>query len=218
MMKPLVERYLSSLPALHRHETARDIGMHPPTGVVEKQVRRGLDPKSQVSIVFTGPFQNDEMHRVVIRAMAQALSGILHSTLREELGGTYGVSVEPRFTNRPTAEYRITISFGCDPTRTESLVRTAFQLIEQFKNIGPSYDQVAAERAALGRDFETNSQRNGYLLDRILFKYEYHEDVEDVFNMRRFYDQLTAPMLRDAARTYLDTKRYVKVTLLPEAK
>src|SRR6185295_10722537 len=103
-------------------------------------------------------------------------------------------SVEPRFTNRPTAEYRLTISFGCDPTRTESLVKTAFQLIEQFKTTGPSEGQFADERAALVRDFETNSQRNRYLLDRLLFKYEYHEDVDDVFNMRRFYDRLTAPM------------------------
>jgi zinc protease len=215
---PLVERYLGSLPSLHRQETARDIGMHPPTGVVEKQLRRGIEPKSRVSIAFTGPFQNDEAHRVLVRAMAETLSGNLQSTLREELGGTYGVSVEPHFTNRPTAEYRLTISFGCDPTRTESLVKTAFQLIEQFKTTGPSEGQFADERRALVRDFETNSQRNRYLLDRMLFKYEYHEDVDDVFNMRRFYDRLTAPMLREAAQTYLDPNRYVKVTLLPEAR
>jgi hypothetical protein len=42
--------------------------------------------------------------------------------------------------------------------------------------------------------------------------------VADVFNMRAFYDPLTAPMLRDAARMYLDPRRYVEVTLLPEAK
>jgi len=44
------------------------------------------------------------------------------------------------------------------------------------------------------------------------------EDVRDIVNMRPFYDQLTAPMLRDAARAYLDTTRYVKVTLLPETR
>ena len=53
-MKPLVERYLGSLPALRRSETAKDVGMRPPAGVVERQVRSGIDPKSQVSIVFTG--------------------------------------------------------------------------------------------------------------------------------------------------------------------
>jgi zinc protease len=217
-IKPLVERYLGSLPALHRNETAKDVGMHPPTGIVEKQVRKGIEPKSQVSIVFTGPFQNDEMHRVVVGAMAETLSGNLLRTLREDLGGTYGVSVEPRFGKLPNEEYRLTISFGCDPARTESLVRTTFQLIEQFKRTGPSDGQVADTRAALSRDFETNSQRNDYLLNRLLFKYEYNEDVNDVFNMRPFYDQLTAPVLRDAARAYLDTNRYVKVTLLPETR
>ena len=49
---------------------------------------------------------------------------------------------------------------------------------------------MADARAALVRDFETNSQRNDYLLNRILFKYEYGEDVKDVFNMRPYYDQV----------------------------
>ena len=91
-------------------------------------------------------------------------------------------------------------------------------MIDEFKSDGPSERQVADARAALMRDFETNSQRNDYLLNRMIFKYEYGEDVKDVFNMRPFYDQLTAPMLRDAARTYLDTNRYVQVTLLPETR
>jgi zinc protease len=217
-MKPLVERYLASLPALHRNESPRDVGIHPPAGVVEKQVRKGVDPKSQVSIVFSGPFQNDELHRVVARAMAETLSGDLHRTLREDLGGTYDVSVEPTFSKRPTEEYQLTISFGCDPARTESLVRTTFQLIDRFKTNGPSEGQVSDGRAALLRDFETNSQRNDYLLSRLLFKYEYGEDIREVFNMRPIYDQLTVPLLRDAARTYLNTNRYVEVTLLPETK
>jgi zinc protease len=217
-MKPLVERYLGSLPALNRHETVKDVGPHPPKGIVEKQLRKGIEPKSQVSIVFTGPFQNDEMHRVVAGTMAEILSGNLFSVLRQDLGGTYGVSVEPRFTKRPTEEYRLSVSFACDPARTESLVRIAFQLIEQFKRTGPTDRQVADARAALLRDFETNSQRNGYLLNRMLFKYEYGEDVKEVFSLPQFYDQLTPEALRDAARTYLDTNRYVEVTLLPETK
>jgi len=217
-MKPLVERYLGSLPSLRRSEVVKDVGIHPPEGVIEKQVRSGIEPRSQVSIVFSGPFQNDEMHRVVANAMAETLAGNLQRTLREELGGTYGVSVQPSFTKRPTEEYRFTVSFACDPARTESLVTAAFQVIERFKTYGPSAGQVTDTRSALVRDFETNSQRNDYLLNRILFKYEYGEDVKDIVNMRPFYDQLNAPMLRDAARAYLDTNRYVKVTLLPETR
>ena len=215
-MKPLVERYLGSLPSLHRNETVKDVGMHPPGGVVDKVVRSGIEPRSQVSIVFTGPFQDDEQHRVIVSAMAETLAGDLQRTLREDLGGTYGVSVEPNFTKRPTQEYRITISFACDPARTDTLVSAAFRVIDRFRLFGPTPSQVADARAGLTRDFETNSQRNEYLLNRILFKYEYGEDVKDVFDMRPYYDQISVAALRDAAQMYLNTDRYVKVTLLPE--
>jgi zinc protease len=217
-MKPFVERYLASLPALHRNEAAKDVGIRPPAGIVEREVRKGIEPKSQVSIVFTGSFQNDEMNRLTLRAMAEMLSGNLQRTLREELGGTYGVSVEPRFTQRPTATYRIAISFACDPARTESLTRTTFELIEAFRRDGPSEGQVADTRAALMRDFETNSQENRYLLSRLAYSYQYGEAVEAVFNIGPSVDRLTAALIQEAARTHLDTRRYVEVTLLPEVR
>ena len=84
-LKPLVERYLASLPALYRNETPKDVGVDPPEGVVEREVRSGIEPKSQVSIVFSGAFENDELNRVVARAMAESLAGNLQRTLRRIL-------------------------------------------------------------------------------------------------------------------------------------
>ena len=109
--------------------------------------------------------------------MAESLADNLQRTMREDLGETYGVSVAPSFTKRPREEYRLTISFACDPARTESLTRAAFQVIDQCKRNGPSAGQILDARTALIRDFETNSQRNAYLLDQILYKYEYCECV-----------------------------------------
>jgi zinc protease len=215
-MKPLVERYLASLPSLRRNEMARDVGMHPPSGVVTRQVVSGIEPRSQVSIVFTGAFQNDEAHRAAVRLMGETLSGNLQRTLREDLGGTYGVSVESNFTKRPTEEYRVTISFACDPARTDALIKATFQVIDTFKTLGPSNAQIADGRLALARDFETNVRQNEYLLNRLLYKYEYGEDVGEVFDMQPVYSQLTPALIRDAARVYLNTNRYVQVTLMPQ--
>ena len=47
---------------------------------------KGIKPKSQVGVVFTGPFQNNERNRVIFRAMANTLGGNLQRTLREEHG------------------------------------------------------------------------------------------------------------------------------------
>ena len=42
--------------------------------------------------------------------------------------------------------------------------------------------------------------------------------MAEVFNQRPFQELLTSPGIRDAAREYLNTNRYVQVTLRPETK
>lgn len=215
-MRPFVEQYVASLPSLSRSEAARDVGMETPVGVVEEEVRSGIAPRSEVSIVFSGPFENDEAHRVVARAMTESLAGNLQGRLREDMGGTYSVRVVPGFTKLPSGEYRVTINFSCDPTRTDALVDAAFRVIADFKRTGPTRGQVMDARAALARDFETNSQQNAYLLNRMVTKYEFGEDVTEVFDVEPIYAQVTVRALRDAARAYLNTDRYVQVTLRPD--
>jgi zinc protease len=136
--------------------------------------------------------------------------------LREDLGGTYGVSVRARYEKEPQSRYTVTIDFACDPTRTDELVQALFKALERFRQSGPTRGQVVDERLALQRDFETSSRDNAYLLNQLAFKYQNREDVTDVFDMRMYYDALTPVAVRDAAKMYLDPSRYVKVTLMPE--
>ena len=75
--------------------------------------------------------------------MAALLSGDLNRTLREDLGGTYGISVVPNFTKFPREEYSLAINFGCDPGRMQELIKVAFKVIDDFKENGPSASRVA---------------------------------------------------------------------------
>ena len=69
------------------------MGVRFPSAVVREEVKKGKDPASQTVISFFGDAGKDEyeMHRV--RAAANVLSIRLREILREELSGTYGVSV-----------------------------------------------------------------------------------------------------------------------------
>src|SRR5258707_11542576 len=57
MLKPFVETYVASLPATRARETWRDAGIALPTGVVEKTIEKGIAPKSEVTIILSGPFE-----------------------------------------------------------------------------------------------------------------------------------------------------------------
>ena len=217
-MKPLVERYLASLPATGRKETWKDTGMRYAKGVIERRVEKGLEPQSRAALVFTGPFQYTQDERVAIRALGDVLEARLRETLREDLGGTYGVNVSASYAKIPVGEYSMSISFSADPTRTDELLAAAMAQIELLKMEGPSEMQVADAKAKLSRDFETNMKENGYLVGQLSVKYQYGEDLATLFELDDYYGRLTQAALQKAANTYLDTKNVVKVVLVPEKK
>ncbi|MEO6224134.1 MAG: insulinase family protein [Vicinamibacterales bacterium] len=215
-LRPLVEKYLASLPSTGRKETWRDIGVREPETVVEREVKKGIEPKSQTAIMFTGPMQYNQEQRVAIRAMADILQTRLRETLREELGGTYSVSAGASYENKPRETYQVSVGFGSDPSRTAALGKRVFEEIEAFKSRGPTEKQVSDVKAAMLRDFENNIKQNAYVLSQTALKYQNGEAPETLLKVPSYYENLSVEKIKAAANTYLNTKRYVKVVLLPE--
>ena len=217
-IKPLVEKYLGSLPSIHRKESWKDVGVRPPADVVVKKVEKGVEPKSLSAIAFTGPFEYDQTHRVAIRAMAEILGRRLLETIREDLGGTYSINANANYEKIPNPSYSITITFGSSPDRTDTLIKRVFQEIELLKTNGPTDQQVSDEKEALLREFETNSKLNNFLLTQISARYENGEDPAAVWRISEYYQKIDKAMIQEAAKTYLNTNRYVEVMLFPEKK
>ena len=165
-IRPLVEQYLGGLPSTGRHQTWKDVGIKPPAGVIKKTVMKGLEPKSQAAIVFTGPFEYNGANRLALRTLAMTLQGNLRDALREEMGGTYGVSVSSSATRIPEQTYTINIGFGCDPARTDELVAAAWREIENFKQMMLNERQMGEIRQQMMRDYETNIRENEFVLSQ----------------------------------------------------
>jgi zinc protease len=217
-IKPLVEQYIGSLPATHAHETWRDVGVTPPAGVVTRTVEKGIEPKSDVAIVFSGPFEYDDAHRLALRAMALVLQSRLSDAIRQQLGGTYSITAVASVGKVPRPEYTVRIDWTCDPTRAADLTERVFQEIQSVRDTRLTRSQMGLVRAALLRDFEADSQDNGYLLDRIAERYADGEaaDVASIWSLPDRLGALTADAIQQAARSDLNPDRYVMVTLVPQ--
>ena len=120
----------------------------------------------------------------------------------------------------PRPQYTVTIEWACDPARTASLVKRVFDEIEFVKTTALTNDQVRRLRALLQRNLEQDTQDNGYLLNQIAQRYA-DGDAAHVGAVLEQADEiatLTGEQVQEAAKTYLDTANYVKVTLMPETK
>jgi zinc protease len=213
-IKPFVETYIASLPATQTHETWRDLGIAAPTGVIEKTIEMGIAPKSQVAIVFSGPFEYDAAHKLALRTMTLLLQARLFDSIRQELGGTYSITATPGATKFPRSEYSVRIEWTCDPARTATLVQRVFEEIDALKAAYISRDQMTRIREALLRDYELDSQDNGYFLNELARRYA-DGDVAGAGNLPDQIAALNGAAIQQAAQTYLNTSNYVKVTLMP---
>jgi len=215
-IRPLVETYLGGLPSIHREESWRDLNIDPPAGVIRKEVRKGLEAQSQTRIVFTGPFDYTPENRLGMRVLTGALEIRLRELIREELGGTYGVSVSGNYEKEPEARYSVRISFGSDPARVEELVGAVFEEIEAFRTEGPTSEELQAATEQERRSRETNRQENRWWVAQLRFADQYGSDPRFLLD-ESLLAGVSAETIQRDARRYLRTDNYVQVTLFPEA-
>ena len=217
-IEPLVRTYLGGLPAVGREESWRNVGMESPTGVIEKAVYRGIEPKSQSRLMFSGPFEFDGWrNNFEFDAMTTVLEIKLRKVLREDLAGTYGVWVSGGVTHYPEKEYQISLGFGCDPERVDELTEIIFTQIDSLKNYGIGEDYITKVVEIERRSHEVNLKENGFWISSLESADLHGLDPRRVLRYPEMVDSLTVEAVKQAAQRYFDTKNYVRVVLYPEA-
>src|SRR5438552_1883375 len=93
-------------------------------------------------------------------------------TWRRRSPSTRRASPTPAMTKYPKPEYSLRIDWTCDPERASALVQRVFQEIDLVRGTLLPPDRIMRLRELLLREFEQNSQENGYLLNVISRRYE----------------------------------------------
>ncbi|MDP9347798.1 MAG: insulinase family protein [Gemmatimonadota bacterium] len=215
-LRPLVETWLAGLPSTGRKETHRDVGMRSPRGVVRKTVRRGVEPKGRTQLFFTGsvPFSRDSLR--VINALGEVLRLRLRDVLREDLGGTYGVSVGASAQRDPVPTYSVSIGFGAAPERLDELTRAVLAQVDSLKKAGPTAEELQKVKEARRRQRETDLRDNSFWISQLLYYGNHGWDPRAIPGEEEQVAKLDAAAIREAARRFLDTANYVHVSLVPE--
>lgn len=215
-LKPLVERYLASLPAGNA-ETFRDVNRVAPTGIVEKIVRKGTEPKAMTRFYFSGPTEYTPANRFTIRAMQELIQMRLNDVLREQLGGTYSPSVYGGVNRLPRPEYELVVAYGSSPENVDKLSRSVLQIIDSVQKYGPTPAEVDKVREQITRAREVEIRTNEYWVSNLVARDRAKEDIAGLgAPYDAFLRGLTAAQLQDATKQYFDTGHYMKFVLLPE--
>jgi zinc protease len=215
-IRPLVQRYLGTLPSTGRRESWRDVGVRAPEGVIEETVARGIEPKSRVSITFPHDFEWSRENRYQLHSMADVLRIRLRELIREDEGGSYGVSVRASADRIPRQTASLTVSFGCDPDRVDELTAVVYDEIRRLQTAGPDLEHVSKVQQQDRREREVQLRENGFWLAALESSLWNEEDPRLILDFDTLVDSLTPESIRGAAARWVDLDRRVEVVLVPE--
>lgn len=215
-IKPLLELYLGSLASQPNTETWKDLGIRPPKGVVKEVVNKGTDPKSMVTINFTGTKPYDKESNYYLRSLGDLLTIKLVEILREEKSGVYGVGASGSSSKRPYESYTFRVSFPCAPENTDDLIAATMAEIEKIKTEGVSEEDVQKIKETQRRDREENLKKNNYWLGQISAYYRNGTDLNSFNEYDKQIEALTGKEIQEAAKKYLNINNYVQIVLMPE--
>jgi len=217
-IKPLLEKYLGSLPTTHRTESARDLGIHIPAGKINKEVYKGQDQKSTVRLVFSGEYTYSNDENNLLDALAEVLTIKLTERLREQESGVYGVGAKASYAKYPHNRYSFSVMFGCGPENTEKLINSALDEISKLRRNGPSLVDVNKVLAEERRSTEVQLKENGFWLNYLTSQFQNNDNPEQVLSYQDDLNKITPELLKASANKYLDDNNLIRLILYPDKK
>lgn len=217
-IRPLLQKYLGSLPTEGRWEKWKDVDADLVDGKIEKTWVRGAAPKALVEMVYHGDFDYTPENRYAFTSMAALVRIKLREAMREDKGGVYGVTVRANYSQFPTPDYSITISFNAEPDEVEDLIATAKEEIQKIMENGADETDIkkVTETQLQGR--VKNLKENGYWLGQLNARYQNNLPLEGITleTLEALIATLDSDMLQEAAQRYFGTENFMQFVLLPE--
>ncbi|MBW6459304.1 MAG: insulinase family protein [Bacteroidales bacterium] len=215
--RPLIEKYLGGLPTVTRQENWVDNGVRPPEGKVERNITREMKvPKGTVFISYSGIFDYDDYQsRLNLSSLIDILNVRYVETVREEEGGTYGVRVYESMSKYPYENYRVTISFDCDPQNADRLKDIIYREIAILQNEGPADKDLKGVVENKLKTYQENLRRNRYWLGVLRNRDFNQSDLSEYLKYENYVRNLSRESLKAAAQQFFG-ENIVEVVLIPE--
>lgn len=216
-LKPLVEKYIGSLPAKKKKLTKRvDDGVRYATGEVINDFKAPMQqPKVSVCRFYTGDIEFNLENTVTATFLKDILRSRYTTSIREEKGGTYGVSVGCSVDPYYTPTYQFAIQFDTNETMADELSEIVVAEIKELAANGPKAEDLNKVREYLIKEWNNRLVQNGAWMSYIRHFYTYGEDMNRVANYENIVKSMTGEKIAAMAAKILADNNMTYVVMRP---
>ncbi|MBQ2728856.1 MAG: insulinase family protein [Alistipes sp.] len=215
-LKPLVEKYIGSIPTSKKPMQVVDDKSGYVQGMVDEMFRTEMQqPKVSVRYIFSGDVDYTMANRVKMVFLTQALNARYLESIREEKGGTYGVQVWGNLSFPPKPNYTMNIAMDTNEQMADELCAIIMKEIEEIAANGPKTEDIEKTREYLLKEWTASLEKNTSWMNYIVNKWSW--GLDNIAEQEATVKAITNADVQDFAKMILEKKNQIKVVMRPEA-
>ena len=215
-LRRLCCQYLASLPSTGKHEQInwQNVPKMIEGSSVNRFTKKMSTPLANVSIFYSADVPFTPQSDLELDFLKRCLSIAYTDSVREEKGGTYGVSVDFDLSKDEKPNTTLSISYNADPQRYEELNPIIYQQLEYIAKNGPVASSVDKVKQYLIKQYGQAAITNDYW--SYIIWHELDDDADFDKDYCKMVEEMTAEKIQRMAQRLLDAKRCIEVTMLSE--
>lgn len=166
-LKPLLEKYVASLPTEEGTYTFKDNGLRMNKGNVVFEFKKGSDPKSLIIASYHGEHAYSEDLALHMSMLGDIMTIKVIEEMREKMGAIYGGGISGSMSRDPFSNYSISMQLPCGPENVQPLLDEAKLQITAIKQQGPSQKDLDKVKASLLEKHKENLKKNNYWVKKL---------------------------------------------------
>ncbi|KAA6340531.1 Protease 3 [termite gut metagenome] len=215
--KPYIERYLASLPTNHRIETFKDLNLSIRKGVYKNEfIREQETAKASNLILYSGSCDYNLKNTILISVVSQILNMVYTEKVREDEGGTYGVSVSGNIDKFPKEQFTFEIYFDTAPAKKNKLMDIISAEIDNFIANGPSEVNLNKVKEYMLKKHKEDLKENSYWRETI--DEYYYTEVDRTKDYGVIVSSLTITELKEFAAGLFTQGNRIEVNMISPEK
>ncbi|MBR4755469.1 MAG: insulinase family protein, partial [Bacteroidales bacterium] len=213
-IKPLVEKYVGSLPKGKKASSWKDVSPKFVKGEAVKVLQTDMEtPKTTVFQLYSDYRPYSVKDKVLCNAVSYVLDQIYVETLREDEGGTYGASSAAEASKEPEERYILQVAFECKPERADNLKTLAREEFRKLAENGPTDEQFTRTLENFKKNVPEQRINNNYWMQTILNHYRFGGDYDAEYEAA--VNSMTKEEIRDAAAKLYSSGNFLEFVQVP---
>jgi zinc protease len=215
--KTMAELYLGSLTDNEREETWIDRGIRAPDGETRKVIPVPLTtPKANVNVRFVNKVEYNQANLLKMFVLRGVLNLRYIETVREDEGGTYGVSVSTGMNQIPVGEGNVRLQFDTDPARANELKAILYREIDKIVEEGPTETDFSKTIENLLKEREQSRNHNSFWMSSLYNLYFAGIDTANEANYEELLKKMNVGDIKEFASAFFKDAQLIDVVFVPK--